>query len=260
MHQSAASLNRARRRTPVVNFEETMETLPPASGKRPIAVIGAGFSGTIAALHLVRRLPADQPVLLCERAPEFARGMPYASGEPDHLLNVRATNMSALADEPQHFAEWLKNRLGDTHEGLCSTEAGLFATRGLYSRYLRGILEAALRGSVAQAPLRLLAADITDVVAGEAGGYVLHTAGGATQEVSGVVLAVGSLPPEVSPQPRICANPWGERALRPDDGGLGDLAAPAWHHRAADRDFPRWPAGHGACAYKALADTAFYPG
>ena len=39
----------------------------------PIAVIGAGFSGAIAALHLLDRLPS-RTLLLCERSPIFARG------------------------------------------------------------------------------------------------------------------------------------------------------------------------------------------
>src|SRR5271165_2833493 len=101
-------------------FEDQTENSPMPTGKRPIAVIGAGFSGTIAALHLLRRLPPDQPVLLCERATEFARGVAYATGDSNHLLNVRATNMSALADEPQHFADWIKRRPnanGGTQEG-----------------------------------------------------------------------------------------------------------------------------------------------
>lgn len=41
-------------------FPEQIDAAPQV-GKRPIAVIGAGFSGTIAALQLLRRLPADQP-------------------------------------------------------------------------------------------------------------------------------------------------------------------------------------------------------
>jgi uncharacterized NAD(P)/FAD-binding protein YdhS len=201
-------------------FEEPMETAAPPAGKRPIAVIGAGFSGTIAALHLLRRLPPDQPVLLCERAPEFARGVAYASGNPDHLLNVRATNMSALADEPQHFADWLKNRLGDTHEGLQATEAGLFASRGLYGAYLRGILDNAMRDSVGHAQLRLLPDDVTDVVAGDHGGFLLSCASGTKVDAAGVVLAVGNLPPEESAEPRICTNPWGEKAWAKLDSDL----------------------------------------
>ncbi len=191
-------------------FEDKTHNGAPPQGKRPIAVIGAGFSGTIAALHLLRRLPADQPVLLCERAPEFARGVAYATGENAHLLNVRATNMSALAEEPQHFAEWLQRR--PTRDGLHDTAAGTFASRGLYGQYLRSILDYALRESAGHAQLRLMPDDVVDVVAGQDGGFELVCAAGGRLEVAGVVLAVGNLPPEENADPRICANPWGEKA------------------------------------------------
>jgi uncharacterized NAD(P)/FAD-binding protein YdhS len=194
-------------------FEEQTGAAPVAPGKRPIAVIGAGFSGTIAALHLLRRLPTDQPVLLCERAPEFARGVAYATGDSDHLLNVRATNMSALADEPQHFSDWLKRRPGGS-EGLYETDAGLFASRGLYGQYLRSILDFAMRETAGHAQLRLMPDDVTDVVQAPNGGFELLFAGGNRLQVAGVVLAVGNLPPEETADPRICANPWGAKAFR----------------------------------------------
>ena len=58
----------------------------------PIAIIGAGLSGTIAALHLLERIPS-RTLLWCERSPAFARGAAYATSSPVPLLNVRAANM-----------------------------------------------------------------------------------------------------------------------------------------------------------------------
>ena len=199
-------------------FEDQAAAGGMPAGKRPIAVIGAGFSGTIAALHLLRRLPPDQPVILCERALEFARGVAYATGENEHLLNVRAANMSALADEPQHFAEWLKRR--PTQDGLHETAAGVFASRGLYGQYLRSILDFAMRESAGHAQLRLMPDDVIDVIAADDGGFQLVCASGSKLDVAGVVLAVGNLPPEENSDPRICANPWGEKAWRQLSGDL----------------------------------------
>src|SRR5271168_1146411 len=195
-------------------FEEPFDRPEAPAGKKPIAVIGAGFSGTIATLHLLRRLPADQPVLLCERAPEFARGVAYAAGNAEHLLNVRASNMSALADDQNHFSEWLKRRAGRENDKILETDAGVFASRGLYGEYLRGLLDFALRETAGHAQLRLLPDDIVDIVAASGGGYELVGRGGQRIAVSGIVLAVGNLPPEEHVDPRICANPWGEKAWR----------------------------------------------
>jgi uncharacterized NAD(P)/FAD-binding protein YdhS len=194
----------------------------PANTRRPIAVIGAGFSGTIATLNLLRRLPPDQPILLCERAPEFGRGVAYATGDHDHLLNVRAANMSALTDEPLHFQDWIQRRVASGHqpEGLHRTSAGLFASRGLYGLYLRSILDYAMREAAGHAQLRLFPDEVTDVIPLKQGGYEILGAGGQRLPVDSVVLAVGNLPPEESDDPRICNYAWGEKAQRPLNADL----------------------------------------
>jgi uncharacterized NAD(P)/FAD-binding protein YdhS len=187
-----------------------------APSRRPIAVIGAGFSGTIATLHLLNSLPPDQPVLLCERAPAFGRGVAYATDDNDHLLNVRAANMSALADEPLHFQDWITRRAtaGHQQQGLHHTAAGVFASRSLYGLYLRSILDSAMRETAGQARLRLFPDEVTDIVSlGE--GFEVIGAGGQRLQVDKVVLAVGNLPAEESDDPRICNYAWGEKAQRP---------------------------------------------
>ena len=219
-HQASGQSSPAETGAGLRLFPEQSEPAASPGGKRPIAVIGAGFSGTIAALQLLRRLPADQPILLCERAPEFARGVAYSTGETDHLLNVRAANMSALADEPLHFEEWLKRREGaigsdSKAAGLHQTDSGLFASRGLYGKYLRSILDFAMRETAGHAQLRLLPDEVIDIAAADGGGYQLVCSSGGRYEVAGVVLSVGNLPSEESDDPRVCRNPWGEKAWRP---------------------------------------------
>jgi uncharacterized NAD(P)/FAD-binding protein YdhS len=202
-------------------FPVQVETAPTTS-KRPIAVIGAGFSGTIATLHLLRRLPADQPVLLCERAPEFGRGVAYATGDMDHLLNVRAANMSALADEPLHFQDWIQDRVasGRVVDGLHKTSAGLFASRGLYGQYLRSILDHVMRETAGHARLRLLPDEVIDIAPGEGSEYTLICASGQKLAAAGVVLAVGNLPAEEGNDPRICNYAWSEKARAKLTSGL----------------------------------------
>ncbi|GJD52718.1 hypothetical protein OPKNFCMD_5485 [Methylobacterium crusticola] len=69
-----------------------------------IAVVGAGFSGSMAALHLLSALPRPWSVLLCEKGGSFGRGLAYGTQACDHLLNLRAANMSAYPDRPEHFS------------------------------------------------------------------------------------------------------------------------------------------------------------
>ena len=71
-----------------------------------VAVIGAGFSGVLTALRLLDA-PDGPCVRLVERRPRFAQGAAYSTISPQHLLNVRAANMSAFPEAPSHFVDWL---------------------------------------------------------------------------------------------------------------------------------------------------------
>ncbi len=185
---------------------------PDSHQKLPVAVIGAGFSGTVAAIQLLAHLPPDYPVLLCERAERFGRGRAYDTGNPDHLLNVRAANMSAFPDRPGHFEDWLAGAEPDA--GVRRTPAGTFAARGLYGRYLGELLAGAVTaGGVPR--LHLVNEAITDARPGP-GGLVLTSEGGRRHAVAGAVLAMGNLAAPGGLESRHRVDPW-----RPE--GLGRL-------------------------------------
>ncbi|WP_232629996.1 FAD/NAD(P)-binding protein [Methylobacterium sp. Leaf118] len=179
----------------------------------PVAVIGAGFSGTMAALQLLSVLPREQPVLLCERAGTFGRGLAYGTGNAAHLLNLRASNMSAFPDRPRHFEDWL-GRLGpEDAASVQATPAGTFAARGLYGRYLTELLAQAVTGAEA-GRLRLLPDTVTDLEP-EGGAFRLCTEGGQSHRVAGAVLALGNLATD-GPGSRHRLDPW-------DHEGFGRL-------------------------------------
>ena len=107
-----------------------------------IAVIGAGFSGVLVALHLLWRCGRNDRIYLVERAARFGRGLAYATGNPRHLLNVRIENMSAFADEPDHFARWLA-ALPDAERSAAGERgfAGTFIRRQVYGAYITHLLK-----------------------------------------------------------------------------------------------------------------------
>lgn len=67
-----------------------------ASGSQAVAIIGAGFSGSLLALHLLREGRSAPRIYLFERQPSFGRGLAYSSGNTSHRVNTRAANMSAF--------------------------------------------------------------------------------------------------------------------------------------------------------------------
>src|SRR3954465_4646315 len=98
-----------------------------------VAIVGAGYSGTMAAVEIARAAPGAGIVLI-EKSGRFAAGAAYGTNSPGHLLNVRARNMSALAGEPDHFADWAAG------EGWSPDD---YVPRRDYRGYLAGLLDAA---------------------------------------------------------------------------------------------------------------------
>ncbi|MEH3146375.1 MAG: FAD/NAD(P)-binding protein [Methylobacterium frigidaeris] len=177
----------------------------------PVAVIGAGFSGTMAAIQLSRTLPPERPILLCERSAAFARGLAYATGCPEHLLNVRTANMSAFPDAPDHFVRWLETCGIDDAPSVRATPAGIFAARGLYGRYLTDLLREVVAPPDG-APRLLLENDtVTDLVP-DGAGFRLALAVGRSRPVAGVILACGNLRGR-RPDTHYAEDPWDDAPL-----------------------------------------------
>ena len=178
-----------------------------------VAVVGGGFSGLMTGLHLARS--GSVRVILVEKTANFAQGAAYSTANPDHLLNVRAANMSAWPDDPQHFGRWLAAR----HPG----GAPGFARRGEYGLYLQDLLAqaAGLDGG-----RLLLVADAAIGLAREGAKWRLRHASGAVERVDAVVIAVGNPPPTtpagVSPatrrDDRYHADPWRFQTAASEDG------------------------------------------
>jgi uncharacterized NAD(P)/FAD-binding protein YdhS len=83
-----------------------------AFASRHAIIIGGGASGVLLAYQLLQRSTPDFRITLIEKRPEVGRGLAYHTGNPEHVLNVRVANMSALPDEPDHFWRWLTSREG----------------------------------------------------------------------------------------------------------------------------------------------------
>lgn len=147
-----------------------------------VVIVGAGFSGALQAINLLR---SEGPgVTLIERRETFGRGVAYSTSSPAHVLNVRAANMSAFPDDPQHFVRWLADRGSSGHAS--------FVNRRDYGDYLADLLENAR----ARAPerLRLVSGTAVELMAGQDGVVVTLDRGEQIQAAT-AILALGNLPP-----------------------------------------------------------------
>lgn len=113
------------------------------SGTNPhVVIIGGGASGVLMAVHLLAQGDRLFRVTLIEGRNAPGHGLAYSTLDPDHLLNTRAHNMSALPDDPEHFLRWLQARPSQVPvTGQC------FISRKVYGNYLADLMTPWLNGT-----------------------------------------------------------------------------------------------------------------
>ena len=178
---------------------------------KAIAVIGAGFSGLICAIHLLLKSSRGGPrIYLIERREAFGTGAAYSTDNPGHLLNTRAANMSVFADRPDHFLGWLQDR-AQTFDGNGSS----FVSRRVYRDYLQNLLREIACSADAAGRLYLVP---DEVVALKPAGtrYEVQLKVGKVLPVDAAIIATGNPPPHPPnipaaaffASPRYIDDPW----------------------------------------------------
>jgi uncharacterized NAD(P)/FAD-binding protein YdhS len=178
-----------------------------------VAIVGAGFSGALLAVHLTRQTVGRLDISLIDRVGSHGRGLAYSADNPHHLLNVRVENMSALPEHPNHFRDWLERRTGRTPDALA------FVSRGLYGAYIEEILATAVKGASGRVSIIPVTADCVDIE--RAGGWTLGLADGRAIASDAVALCLGHFPPqfpaaagaELGGDPRAIRDPWAKESF-----------------------------------------------
>ncbi|MGM1058291.1 FAD/NAD(P)-binding protein [Saccharothrix sp. Mg75] len=181
-----------------------------------VVVVGVGASGALAAIHLLRAAAdaagggtpggARLELVLVDRSGEFGPGRAYRTADPDHLLNTPAGKMSALADDPDHFVRWSRDRGRDA-------DGTTFLPRGDYGRYLVEALLAEERRAGRAAVVDRVADTATGLSADERGVTVeLARRGPVRADLAVLAPGVGGGDPlaAVLPtgSPRYVRDPW----------------------------------------------------
>lgn len=165
-----------------------------------ITIVGGGATGVLLAAQLVRKSRLRMAII--EKCGEPGLGVAYSTRCLGHLLNVRASDMSALDDEPDHFVQWLIRDGG----GFGRTD---FVPRADYGRYLRDLLADAVHRS--EGRLEVVSGEV--VAARERNDRVeIELADGMSLLTRTAVLATGHRPPSDS-SGAYHGNPWREAAI-----------------------------------------------
>jgi len=108
-----------------------------------LAIVGAGFSGTLLASQLLRQARPWR-LLLIERTGHFGSGVAYGTQDPGHLLNVSTGGMSAWPEDPSHLLRWLDLNQAALADLLPEPiDASGFLPRRVYGLYLQSVLKEA---------------------------------------------------------------------------------------------------------------------
>jgi len=159
-----------------------------------IAVVGAGFCGTVMAANLLRRPPPNvTEIVLIERSSVMGRGMAYAVHDFPYLLNVPAGRLSADSQDPLQFWRFAQRTMPDS-------DPEDFLPRRLYGDYLQEFLSKAEQESSRRVSLSRLFGEVTGIAGGEGNEpLTLSFAGREPIQAQRAILALGNPPPQVPP-------------------------------------------------------------
>src|ERR1700690_2467402 len=169
--------------------------------RRHAIIVGGGASGVLLAYQLLRLGRSAFRVTLIEQRTEVGRGLAYHTGNPDHLLNVRAANMSALPEDPDHFWRWLS-----AQDTCRCADRYCFVPRRAYGDYIASLIRPLVsRGDEADG-LRIVSSECVSIRE-TADGVVAELASGAQLSGDFAILATGH---DSRKLPAACyADPWG---------------------------------------------------
>ena len=161
-----------------------------------IAIVGAGFSGCLVAVHLLKT--ANRPLLieLIDRSHEIGLGVAYSTHDTSHLLNVSAGKMSAFSDDPGHLLRWLDYNRSELAAFLPNDlNASSFIPRHIYGLYIQSILEEAEAAAPSNVRLSRVIDEVVTVEPQAKGkGAIVSLRSGRAFVADKIVLAVGNAP------------------------------------------------------------------
>lgn len=187
-----------------------------------VVIIGGGFSGTMLAVHLLRRSP-DLSIAVIDKGSAPGRGIAYGTQQSCHLLNVPASGMSALPAEPDHFLGWARVNYDR------SVQPNDFLPRAVYGQYTGSLLKDAAKNNSRFRWIRGEVSSFTPEPTRTNVQMDVQLKDGTTLLAQTLVLAVGNFPPANIQVPGLsdrCAHyapyPWSPDALKdiPQNGSV----------------------------------------
>ena len=178
-----------------------------------IAIVGGGFSGTLATIRLLKLLSERQSaakIFLIEKTKKLAKGLAYDTQCDLHLLNVPAQDMSAFPEDRDNFVNWLSKRFS-------AVAPSAFVSRKIYGEYLSELFEQAVATKSTAVNLEVLNDAAASLSPDEKSLTLLS---GKVIEIDRLILATGNFQPNTVVANEATAasgvyhnNPWAPEVL-----------------------------------------------
>ncbi len=175
---------------------------------RRVVIIGGGASGVLLACQLLRNPAGITRVTIVEKTPYTGLGMAYGTVNPHHLLNVRASNMSAFPDHPDHFWNWMV--ANNPREVVGCDGTFCFVRREICGKYLASPLEVYRERDGAPQRLHVVRGEVMSLRPIRSGVEV-SLSDGSSHFADVVVLATGNEAPTPTYGP-CSVSPWSDPA------------------------------------------------
>jgi uncharacterized NAD(P)/FAD-binding protein YdhS len=180
-----------------------------------IAIIGAGLSGRLLALNLARQGTSAVSVRMIDRGDTRYMGPAY-SNEADYLLlNVRAGQMGAFSEDPEHFLTWAQER-------GARADRSDFLPRRLFRDYIVDLMREAWEARTNGSLFEHVCGEVTDLET-EGGCATIHVEAQEPFVADRGILALGNFPPRhplienrmALQSGRYVRDPWAQGVLSP---------------------------------------------
>lgn len=186
---------------------------------RCIAIVGAGFCGTVTAINLLRSAPAEPLRLILIDRDQHGPGTAYADDSSyTCLLNVPAGRMSISSAEPLDFLRYAQ-------QAMPHVTADDFLPRVLYGQYLEERLSMAEQAAPSHVTFERVRGTVRSLqVWRPSHTFILGFEDGHERTATEVVLALGNPPPAQLPgtdpmreSSQLVENPWCDSAAHSRD-------------------------------------------
>ncbi|RYF60012.1 MAG: hydroxyacylglutathione hydrolase [Comamonadaceae bacterium] len=218
-----------------------------------VAIVGGGSVGVSFLYQLIDAMPCSQgrAIALFEPGSDIGPGTAYQADANSNLLNIPVNRMSAIAQQPDSFLDWLRQRDAGflARMGITEIDPGSFVSRPVFGLYMQDVHDQALALACTRGiEVRHYRQRVVKVQPCAQGGAVVQADDGMQIEAARVVLCNGNLPSvtfsELADSPRYFNSPYPVADMTRTVGETDDVCIVGTSLSAIDAIVALHAAGH----------------